>query len=330
MFCYIAVSAQIFTSLEIKEIYSLCENSKYQSVCVIRKDNCGRIIHIGLPIFGTEARKHFQPQIIDFLERYNLYLRLLNPTEQSEIIRDRKLEIDVEKFLQVDSTYDFSISYDGNRYVASWKKDSLPVCTLSFENSFSLILGMNIAESQQFFFEDVSKHTDTSLVAMTKNNLALSDNKKFLIQKGENYMIEGMKSDLYFWRKDTMAIHSPLSPVESIYNVFAGIVENQYVLDITQNLYGFETRNYNVPLKIFVNYCLSYNCKPFVGIEKLEEGLLKATVIYVNIDFGYNHLLYIEFPVSALETQTGIVKAKLNTFIPTHNIKNMYNEHKNK
>lgn len=328
--CYSGVSAQLFNSLEIKEIYNLCEHSKYQSECEIRKDDFGRIIHIGLPIFGTDARKHFLPPISDFLERYNLYFRLLNTTERNEIVRDKKLEVDVEKFLQVDSTYDFSIGYDGNQYVATWKKDGISICSFLFENNFSLIFGMNIAESQQFFFEEISKYADSSLFAIKKNDLVISDNKKFLVQKGCTYMIEGMKSDLYFWRKDTTAVHSALSPAESLSNVFAGITENQYVLDITQNLYGYETRNFNVPLKRFVNYCLSNNCKPFVGIEKIEEKFLKATVIYVNSDFGYNHLLSIEFPVSALETQSGIIKAKLNTFIPTHNIKNMYNEHKNR
>ena len=321
------IIAQSCKTLELNEIYTLA--AKRDVNCEIRKDSNQNIVHIGLPIFKEDAKNVFPKQILDFIERYNLYLKLLSPKERNVIISDKNLKVKPDDFFKVDSLCNFMLNFDGNDYSAVWQKNDLTVCRFGFENSFPLISGMNIKESQKFFQEEVLNYHNscsefTSFIGIGNT----IDDGKYLIVKGEKYIIDGMKSDLYLSKKDTTALNSTDYPIQTVSNIFAGIIDNSYTLKITHNLYNYKKNVYEINLQNFVNYCLSNNCKPFVGVESFKDGILKLTVIYRNIDLGYNHMLYVEFPVEILQQGIGVVPASLNTFIPTHNLKNLYNETK--
>lgn len=320
-FCGLA-NAQTCKTIELNDIYqhlSRKNGLKYE----IRYDDKGNIIHLGKPMFSNTTKAVLKKPLIDFFERYALYFNVLNKAEREKLITDKNINVKVESFLSVDSLYDFRIGLFNNRYIAVWSKDSLEYCRFSFDNSFSLIFGLNIAESQQYFYEELFKYQDSCFNrTIEKYDLQLSDNKNFLVKKGENYMIGNMNSALYFSKKDTMPINTPFYPKETISNLFAGLINGDFVLRITHNLYNYGKKEFDVMLSKFVNYCLENDCTPFVGIENFDNDVIKATVIYRNTDFAYNHLFYVEIPVPILQNSNGIISGKLNTYIPTHNIKN--------
>ncbi len=321
--CYRVCYSQMFYSKELHEIYKLCERSCFRLPCEIRKDRYGGIEHIGTQIFGQSAKTCMSTHIIDFLERYNLYLRLLN-TDKDKIIYDKNLDVDTRLFFAVDSLCSFSIIDDGSRYNAVWYKDNLEVCRFGFEKNFNLIFGLNIAESQQYFQRELFGFQDSTVIDIP--TLGLNTTKNGLIRHDGFYMLESMKSETYFSPSDTMPINSPLKPMETLYNIVAGLVDNSYTLNIVHNLYNYETANYDVNMQKFIKFCVSNGCKQYMGIESVENDTIKATVVFQNTDFNYNHLLYIEFPIQLIGKKKGNIKAKLNTFIPTHNIQNMYND----
>lgn len=325
LFCG-SIKAQTCKTIELNDIYthlSAKRGLKYN----IRYDDMGNIIHLGKTIFSNSTKSVFKKPLIDFFERYALYFSVLNKDEKSKLLTTKNINVNVDSFLSIDSLCDFRIGLFNNRYIAVWSKDSLDICRFSFENSFSLIFGLNIVESQQFFYETLFKHQDSCLnIPIEKYDLQLSDDKCFLIKKGENYMIKNMNSDLYFSKKDTMPVNSPFYPKETISNLFAGLINGDFILKITHNLYNYSKKEFKIPLSKFVSYCLANDCTPFVGVESFDNDIIKVTIIYRNIDFSYNHLLYVKIPISLLQNGKDIINGKLNTYIPTHNIKNLYNE----
>ena len=274
--------SQSFKSYELKEIYALWQKNGSSLNCEIIKDTLGKIVHIGLPLFKNDVKKNTNTYIADFLERYNLYFRLLDKTDRDIIIRDKKLEVDVEKFFKADSLCDFALNFDGKKYTALWQKDGFVVCSFGFENNFNLIFGLNAAESQQYFIDEV---LNFKAAGKHQNN-------------NYEYTIE---------------------------NIAAGLLKG-YTLNVTHNLYNYEKKKYAIQFYDFANYCISNNCTVFVGVERVENDTITATIIYKNSDFGYNHLLYLKIPQSVLTTKRGEIFGSLNTFIPTHNVKKLYND----
>lgn len=281
MLCVFA-SAQNFRSAELSDIYALANKSglKYE-VCA---DSTGRITHLGSHIFNSVVKKSFPTPIINFIERYHLYLNALTPSARKSLISEKKLVLVAEDFLAVDSLCGFSLHLDGGKYTAVFDRNGFEVCRLGFENSFSLIYGMNIKEAQRFFIDDITNFKDT-------------DCGKY---------------------SDTASVN--------IQNIFSGTIKNYYALHIIHNLYNYDTVCYDIPLQKFVNYCLINDCKPTAGIESVNNDTVKFTVVYKNSIYGYNHLIYGTLTVDDLKNLSGVIPVRLHTYIPTHNLKDLYND----
>lgn len=283
MLLAIGVSAQNCKTVELQEIYTLLTGKGVD--CEIRKDSAQNIVHLGTPIFRRDVKNNFSKPIVDFIERYNLYLRLLSAKDREKIILEKKLRVEPESFFKVDSLCDFSLKFDGSFYTAVWSKSGSHVCSLGFENSFPLIFGMNIKESQKYFRDELANYYDNSFDTDTE-------------------------------AKD----------VVTVAGVFSGLIKNTFVLHITQNLYNYETVEYEVDLQRFVNYCMANGCEVNIGTERIENDTVDFTVVYHNVDFGYNHLVYGSISASDLKKLSGTINVRLNTFIPTHNVKDLYND----
>ena len=59
-------------------------------------------------------------------------------------------------------------------------------------------------------------------------------------------------------------------------------------------------------------------------METVEKEQITGTVIYLNRDLMYQHLLYFQLPRKALEKGGKGVKAVLYPYIPLNNLSNLY------
>lgn len=322
--------SQLYKSLELREIGHLLETNSQKYNYEIRHDDSGVITHIGLPVFNKNQHRDFPAEIYDFVERYNLYLRLLNPADREQFIVDKKLDVDPLKFFLTDTLCNFSIHETPDRYSIIWKKNEVEVCKFSFEKSYCLITGLNITESQQEFrceILDTAKHYDFFAVVDYKK-LKPSEDKQFKILEGTKYQIDAMSSNLYFDAKGKEPLNDFKFPVQTVANLFGGLFSGNFKLHITHNLYNYSKVEYDVELHRFVSYCLLNDCNFYFGVESIDEdnGKIKASVVYENTKLGYNHLLSIDFDSMILLTKKGVINCSLTTFIPTHNLKNLYYE----
>ena len=316
--------AQNFKSAELKEIYTLWQKNGSPQGCEIRKDKNGLIEHIGRPLFAKEVRRGINPLIADFLERYNLYLSLVSKSERAAIMRERKIETDGENMFAADSLCSFTLLVDNEKYTAVWSKNGFDVCRVGFDKNYSLISGLNIAESQRYFVNEVVNISFGK--PLEYNYLSFADDGTFFVRNSGYYVLRDIRSDMYYSKKDSLPVCDYRYPSQTVANLAAGLIDGGCVLNVTQSMYNYEKEHYSVSMLDFANYCISNGCTAFTGIESIENDTITATIIYRNDDLGYNHLIYLQIPTGVLKQRTGVITARLNTFIPTHNLSNIYND----
>ena len=81
-------------------------------------------------------------------------------------------------------------------------------------------------------------------------------------------------------------------------------------------------------MKQWLNYCHAENLTVYTAVETEYDNGTKVLVIAENKDLGYNHVLSVIVPKAFLSSPTLEFPAKLNAFITTHNVKNLYEKYK--
>lgn len=132
-------------------------------------------------------------------------------------------------------------------------------------------------------------------------------------------------------RFDTLSLVSDVThPIESLRNLLSiSSIQNNYTIEVKLNKYGFKQEIFNCPLSQLIDFCLQEGCKPYVGIEKVEENTITAVLIMVQPYYGYNHIFKVEFNPETLRDKSGIIHCIVNVYIPTHNVSNLYGEKNN-
>ncbi|GAE82799.1 hypothetical protein [Bacteroides reticulotermitis] len=97
-------------------------------------------------------------------------------------------------------------------------------------------------------------------------------------------------------------------------------------LKLTVRQYGFKRDELKLPLKQWIAYNRSKQCDIYVGVENIGIDKLKVCVFVVNEHFKYNHVLNAEIPYTLLGEKKGDVEADITIFIPTHNLKALFEE----
>ena len=80
----------------------------------------------------------------------------------------------------------------------------------------------------------------------------------------------------------------------------------------------------NIILKQWIAYCIQSGCELFFGVEAYESDNIKASIIAVNEAEGYNHVLFVDIPISIIGSPSGEISATLETFIPMHNVMGLF------
>ena len=151
--------------------------------------------------------------------------------------------------------------------------------------------------------------------------------KDYYILKGSSYLNDKLSSDLFYHKQGGAyrLLSSVNHPMESAANMMIGTdYDAPYTLKITQMLYGFKKKSYDLPLCNWLACCRNSGCTLYYGVESIGEHFIKATVLAVNSAENYNHLLFVTIPLSAIEQGRGDIEAKLETFIPMHNVLNIF------
>ena len=147
---------------------------------------------------------------------------------------------------------------------------------------------------------------------------------------GDIYLIPELTSNRY-WVKDPdsgmQLLYGADLPLESMANLVTGTeLETDIDLEILHVLYGFRTATFTLPLRQWVSYCMAQGCQPYFGVMSHEGDTVNASLVLHNEALGYIHLMKLTFDTSAIASRKGVVKARLNSFVPMSNVKSLFNE----
>ena len=227
-------------------------------------------------------------------------------------------------------------------YEVSWTDtvSSRTLLSMQFPIQFELLLGKPKEEMEKTMKDKLKVCADTLSQGNLLPDSLESANKEgdvFRSATTEHYYVESLNTAKYFINKgeegDCMIpLFSPKYKVFSAANLFHGlIIENQdYILHIEQHLYGFKQDNYTVKLNQWLNYCRDNNLTVYFGIEEERKDGLKALLIAANTDLAYNHVMSIIIPDNFVEKRNSVLKATLNAYIPTNNVKDLYQQYTKK
>lgn len=295
----------------------------------ITVDDNMTVRHVGLALFKDEVKEMGNTKVLEFVERY--FMQLLHPAPNSSAaLMIRSDEITFPKgnwrdIKNVKPETPFSLDYQLMRYTLSWKGKEGEL-SFSFPGKYQLICGENLTEAEEHMMHDVAQTPCSNPPAVDAKDLQPSSMPDFFIKKGSWYHSETLNSSTFYKKREDGSM-VPVVDADFIEESVADIMlcpmaAKAFSLDLTMKGYGYKDRRISVPLCQWIDYCTKEGCNIFCGIESIEQDRVRATVIAVNENLNFNHLLTVEVPILAIERGKGTVKADLHAFIPTHNIVN--------
>ncbi|MBR2150775.1 MAG: hypothetical protein IJ902_05260 [Prevotella sp.] len=286
----------------------------------------------GLKLFSPEQRaatKKADRIVMDFLERYFSELPQLKHTTVSTKMADDKVSFrhgKLSDLSHIADTMAFSITSANRFYEVEWKKDDKPFVTIVFPAQYDLLLGMQQEEAQR-------QLKDTILAAspFTKSRLVTDGGKKqgdgIYMAKNSHFEFESISDAVYYNKvgKKYQPYFDAAHPDYSAANLFHGLIDKtDYKLYVEQSVYGLKTISYTIPLSQWLAYCAEWGLKVYFGIEEQREDGLLALVIAESKEFGFNHMLSVVIPDKFVSKRNTVLKARMTTFIPNNNIKNLF------
>lgn len=291
----------------------------------------GQVSFVGYDLFSDELKAVARTPIMNFLERYFLQLdypwaeRPINRMQREDRFKFETGSLATVATVRGDDA--FSYVCEHNRYVATWTRDGQPILSVSFPAEHELISGENKLEAEANIEADILDAQIRRNTPVNDSTLSPTIQQDYFIKKGGTYLNKLLTSDLYFHRKDSSyTLISDIShPLESAANMMLSTESlSPCNMKIKQIMYGYKKKNYEVPLNKWIAYCQNNGCELFYGVESFNQKGIKALVIAVNMAENYNHVLFVDIPLSVIGTEGGTIDAQLETFIPMHNVKNLF------
>lgn len=292
-------------------------------------------------LFSQEVRDLSPSVVYDFLERYLFEVDSLQSRGENIDLRlhDDKVFFRVgsastAKRLTPDMT--FSVSKTDDKFYEVLWTDTLgnAVLDVAFPMQYELLLGKPKVAIEKEFKDELLAIKDSVIVRPFASNLVAAEDSCQMSEPQTHYYVESMNDATYYSsRTGTMLpVFSGSDKWHSAANLFQGVIEQIGArrLFVEQNLYGFQKTHYTISLAQWIRYCHQMQMTVYFAIEEEREDGLKCLLIAQNKDLGFNHMLSIIMPDDFVSNQNCTIKATLNAYIPTQNIKNLYQQYVDK
>ena len=294
-----------------------------------------------LHLFHADVKTKASPIVYDFLERY-LY-KISHAARGYEFYQgmaDDKVVVkggSIDNITKLSPQSFFSLTrFDNKGYDACWQDSTGQVLLdIQFPIQFELLLGQPKSEIEKGMQDLLKSFPDTIPTVLTSQDLKQTEDGFLCTASSSYYYIKEVNTATYFENRlfgKAKPIFSDKQRAYSAANLFQGVISEayDYKLYIEQNLYNFGQQKYTVTLKQWLNYCISQKLNIYFGIEEERTDGIKALLIVQNPDLGYNHVLSLILPDNFVSKRNAILKATLNAYIPTDNVKELYQQNTNR
>lgn len=287
-----------------------------------------------------EEMKTMHPSIVyDFLERYLFEIDSLE--RKGELIYQR-LNDDKVYFLRgspalarkISSNMSINIHKPNiNYYQVSWSDlKGNKILEVLFPIQYELLLGKSKPVIEKEFKRILMENRKFAPISISPDGGCAMDDGCIRSPIVDFYFIESLNTATYFVTSeqgDTIPIFDNKDKLHSAANLFQGVVDSieKYNIYVVQNLYGFQKECYTISLKQWLSYCQSMKLKTYFAIEEERDDGLKALLLTQSIDLGFNHIMQVIIPEDFVTNKKVVFKATLNAYIPTQNVKNLFQQH---
>ncbi len=293
-----------------------------------------------LHLFQEDVKTQTSSIVYDFLERY-LYKasHAIRGFDFYQAMADDKVVIkggSLDNIIKLSPKSLFSLTrYDNKGYDACWQDSTGNILLdIQFPIQFELLLGQSKSEIEKGLSDLLKTYPDTMpKVTICQDMQKTADG--FLCTSSSYYYIKDVNTSTYFESRLFGKPNPVFSKQQNAYsaaNLFQGVINEpyDYKLYIEQNLFNFDQQKYIITLKQWLNYCFEQKLTIYFGIEEECTDGIKALLIAQNPDLGYNHVLSVIIPDNFINKRDAILKVTLNAYIPTDNVKELYQQNTKK
>lgn len=301
-------------------------------------DSRHTVINIGFRLFSDEQKQIYSSDVYSFLERYFLELYVWKDKYTfHQKLKDDKVYFTVGSIANlkdINETTSCSISRtDDKYYEVTWNnQEGKPVLSVAFPIQYELLLGMPQVEIANTMYDRIVSAPEY-IEEMSAYQLEELGNGVYCTKPKKHYELESVNDCRYF-RKDSVGTYSLIldnaDMEHSVTNALQVLSRCNNPIKIEQSVYGFKTLDYIITLQQWLRYCHKASLTLYTAIEEEYEDGYKVLIVAQSLDMGYNHILSVLVPRDFLEKSSAELKCKLNAFIPIHNVKNLYQQYKDK
>lgn len=160
------------------------------------------------------------------------------------------------------------------------------------------------------------------------NETELFEYKDSIYKFNEDYYLtENFISTSYYNKVNSniVPIFTSDKLTESVYNLFNAGYDWEIKAEITQNLYSGKNLTYTTHLSKLIRFLNQQNCLIYTGIQKYDKSIISGSLMAVNIELGYQHLMIFSFPKDLIDyPKKHQIRIKMYSYIPIHNISSLF------
>lgn len=276
------------------------------------------------------------PQVCTFLSRY---LNEITHWDNSEVslmqkMRDDKFLIlkgELDNILLFDSTTDVSIHlYENKAYEVIWSSAEQVILHVAFPVQYELILGMSQIEIEPYLQEYITTAYSVRHRRLPELNKQPDEGGIYHSIPNTYYQVPSLTNCAYYTLQgdSLVPVMDTTHIAYSLSNLFqVPILGTDFTIQVQQSIYGFKQLRYTILLSQWLNYCYENEMTSYVAIEEEQEDAWKLLIVAENKNLAYNHILSVLVPKNFMSAPQCSLFAKINAFIPTHNVKDLYNQY---
>ena len=286
-------------------------------------------------LFSDEIKRDFPSVVYDFLERY---LYETDSLQQKGVDVTQKLHDDKVMFMAGSASVARNITpstlfsmknVESKYYQVAWTDTKgKALLTMAFPMQYELLWGKPKVQLEQTLKDEIAGAKEFVVVKPKQDDMEVQTDSCLMSKPVENYYVKSLNTATYFRKQGNQ-----LQPVfdssdkwHSATNLFLGCIAQAdlYNIYVEQNVYGFKKIPYTMKLSQWLAYCQAMKLKMFFTVEEEREDGLKALLIAQSDDLKFNHMLSVVIPDDFVTNPKAMLKATLNAYIPTQNVKNLY------
>lgn len=305
----------------------------------------GVIVQLGARLFSDNVRKAYDPVIISFVERLWAELLLRKTTQsQAALLKEYGVRIVLggyplgggafsslgQALDVINSLTSLSLTTGGSEIDMFMRGRNSETLHIYIPSSRDLLFQYDKKEHEELLIRELSRSKASYKQTMPDIGDLTTDEDGLLVTGGECYMIDSLRNDI-FLTSQRKPVFSETYPEQSMRNILMGAAATEYVtgktLDIRLHTYNRSLGGIQLPLDRFLGYVQQQGFRFYTGKLDRNGDKCQCLLAMYHPVYNYLHILSLSFtPQELVSKQPVTLKADLSTFIPQHNIKNLFQE----